>query len=139
MNIWNFFGKGTSTEILPAQYKQGPTFNSIGYEELAEIARQLLHGLARMSHAPDTPPCGLLTISVGGLSQLMNAIPGLRTLDADAMNPTDVERLALYVRTRLPALFDEVVDGLATQWPDAAAVLEESVPSAELSPVLQAN
>ncbi len=86
----------------------------------------MLAGMARVSHVPIAEPCGLLSISARGLSQLMNVIPGLRTLDADAMNGGDVERLCDYVRTRLPTVFMEVVDRLSEEWPDAASVLEQT-------------
>jgi hypothetical protein len=136
MNIWNFLTHGASTEILPPRYEEGSTFASLDHKELAEIAHQMLQGMARASHVPLAEPAGLLSIPARGLSQLMNAIPGLRTLDADAMNAGDVERLCDYVRMRLPTLFVDVVERMSQEWPDAASVLEQT---ALLSPPIIVN
>jgi len=124
MNIWNFLTRGASTEILPSRYDEGDTFASLDHKSLAEIAHQLLQGIARLSHVPISRPVGLLSLPAQGLSQLMNAIPGLRTLDADAMNAGDVERLADYVRMHLPIVFMDVVEQMDSGLPEAAAVLE---------------
>jgi hypothetical protein len=126
MNIWNFLTHAASTEILPPRYEEGSTFASLDHAELAAIAHEMLNGIARMSHMPVAEPCGLLSIPARGLSQLMNVIPGLRTLDADAMNAGDVERVCDYVRTRLPTLFVEVVDRMGEEWPDAASVVQQT-------------
>jgi hypothetical protein len=81
MNIWNFLTRGASTEILPPRYDEGDTFSSLDHQSLSEIAHQLLSGMARVSHMPISQPIGLLSMPAQGLSQLMNAIPGLRTLE----------------------------------------------------------
>jgi hypothetical protein len=124
MNIWNFLTHGASTEILPPRYDEGDTFSSLDHKSLSEIAHQLLQGMTRVSHVPISQPMGLLSMPAQGLAQLMNVIPGLRTLDADAMNAGDVERLADYVRMHLPIVFMDVVERMDNGWPDAAAVLE---------------
>jgi hypothetical protein len=123
MNMENLFGWATSAESLPIGDIEGATLQSLDHRHIAEIGRRFLIELAKASSVEEHCPSGLLNIPVNGMSQLMNAVPGLRTLDADAMNAADVARIADYLLMKKPRVFDAVLNDLNEAWPAATDAL----------------
>ena len=126
MNPFHLFGRSPSTEDLPILNADGPTLASLDHAQLAEAGRSLLIGLSRAIQTHLEKPRGLLSMPVAPLSQLMVSIPGLRTLDPDAMNAADVSRLAAYTRGKHPAVFEDAMMSLAEDWPAAAMALQDA-------------
>jgi hypothetical protein len=124
MNMYSFFGWAAPVEDLPIRNAEGPTLQSLDSVELSAVGRAIVTVLSQTYRSSEKCPQGLIDLPVTGVSQLMSTIPGLRTLDADAMHVGDVSRLAEYMLTKRPDLFDEAIAVLSEEYPAGANALE---------------